>query len=115
MTTMPNHPTPQPSGRTAEEILDTAFCEGMASTQNVHNPDWMEQAQRQLFDAICSEVIGPDRTINKQYSDYDVAKDAGYNERGAKVRQRLRVFFNQLQLTSTNFNQAEASGDNGEV
>ncbi|SRR6266567_7250744 len=107
---MKDHPTPQRSGRTADEILKSYISRHANKFLGRGTPidavRIREDTLRQLFDAICSEVIGEDAApatnFNSQQSAY-WEKDAFNNQLRAELRQKLRLFFGQ----------AEESGKNG--
>jgi hypothetical protein len=81
--TMPDQPTPQPSGRTAQEILDKSLC------NSCRELGMDRYARRRLFDALV-EIVGPDLpNLN------GAPTIVTWNRSLAELRQRLRVFFNQ--------------------
>jgi hypothetical protein len=102
---MKHQPTPQPSGRTAEEILD----EHEFKVTNVPK-HWEKTDERksldnellhELFDAICSEVIGEDEEPKYGIATLgDEARVTGNvsavkNSINSELREKLRIFFNQ--------------------
>src|SRR5437868_5463282 len=108
----PNHPTPPPSGRTAEEILDDLTFEVIKWQYGVVSAEVkaeLHKASRQLFDAMM-EIVGEDEigewTGKYSINSVDFAKRhgeptpqniliGGRNLLRTKLRQRLRVFFGQ--------------------